>query len=108
MTSQIRIQLITFDDFMAACVHDIPKFNENTKFLLDLIKARGETKSELLMNIFKGYAVCSNKVFVKYVEHKQEGYEEGIDILPDNLMHLALQKFNILKTTNKWNSPSES
>ena len=43
-TSQIMIQLRTLDDLMATCVHDISKFNGNGKVLLDLLKARGDTK----------------------------------------------------------------
>ena len=48
------------------------------------------------------------KIFVKYIARKPEGYEEGIDILPENLMHPAVQKFKLLKKTNKGNAPSES
>ena len=63
-TSQIRIQLSTLDDFMAARVHDISKFNGDGKVLLDLLKARGETKNDLPNNILKGYIACRNKVSV--------------------------------------------
>ena len=69
-TSQIRIQLSTLDDFMAACVHDISKFNGNGKVLLDLLKARGETTNDLPNNILKGYIACRNKVSVNYNARK--------------------------------------
>ena len=64
-----------------------------------------EKINDLLKILFKGYAACSDKVFVKYVARKQEGYDEVIDILPENLMHLDVQKFKLLKTTNKCNAP---
>ena len=83
-TSQIRIQFIPLDDFMLTCGHDISKFNGNDKVLLNLFKARVETKNDLLTNIFKGYTACSNKVFVKCITHKQKRYIEGADILQDN------------------------
>ena len=70
------------------------------------LKEKGETTNDLPMNLSDGYTACSNKLFVKYIAHKHEGYEEGINILPDNRVHLAVQKFNILKTTNEWNAPS--
>ena len=73
MTSQIRVQLSTLDYFMATCEHVIYLFNRNIKVLLDSFKARGETKNQLPNNIFKGYTACSNKVFVKYIAHNQEG-----------------------------------
>ena len=107
-TSQISIQLSTLDDFMATCGHVIPRFNGNVKVLLDSLKERLEMKNDLLTNLFKGYAAFRNKLFVKYTTRKQGGYEEGIYILPDNLIHLYVQKFKIPKTTNKWNAPSDS
>ena len=100
-TSQIRIQLSTLDDIMATCGHYLFKSNRTVKVILDLLKVRGA-------NIFKGYAACSDKVFIKYVAWKEECYEEGIDIFPDNLMHLAVQKFNIIKITDRCNAPSDS
>ena len=69
---------------------------------------RGETKNDLVTKLFKGYVVCSNKVFVKVVTSNQEGYEEIIDILPENMMHLSVRKLKLLKKTNKCNTPSES
>ena len=107
-TPQIRIQLSTLDDFMVTCGHDTSKFNRNVKVILDSLKARGETENNLLANIFKGYAACRDKVFSKCLTCKQKGYEKGINILPYILMHLAVQKFKLLKTTNKWNVPSGS
>ena len=69
-TSQIRIQLSTLDDFMAACAHEIPKFNGNGKVLLDLLKARGETTNDLPNNLLKGYFACRYKVFVNCIARK--------------------------------------
>ena len=104
-TSQIRIQLITLDDFMVIYGHDISNFNGNFKVLFNSLKARGEKIYYILTNIFKGYIVCSNKVFVKYITRKQKWYKEGIYIIPYNLMHLSMQKFKLLNTINKWNAP---
>ena len=42
--SQIRIQLITLDDFMATCGHDISKINRIGRILLDSLKDMGEKK----------------------------------------------------------------
>ena len=64
--------------------------------------------NDFLTNIFKVYTVCSDKVFVKYITHKKEGHEEGIKILPDNMMHRSVQIFKLLKKTNRYNAPSEN
>ena len=59
------VHLITLDDFMATCRHDISKFNGKVTDLLDLLKAREETKIDHIINIFRGYNACSDKVCVK-------------------------------------------
>ena len=91
---------------MVTCGHEIIKLNGNSKVLLDLLKAKIETKNDLPTNIFKGYTTCSDKVLIKYVTRNQDGCKEGINILLDNLIHLAVQNFKLLKTTNKQNAPS--
>ena len=69
---------------------------------------RGEMTNDILTDLFKAYSTCSDKLFLKYSARKQEEYEKGINILLENLLHLALQKFKILKKTNKWNAQSAS
>ena len=64
--------------------------------------------NDILTDLFKAYSTCSDKLFLKYSARKQEQYEKGINILLENLLHLALQKFKILKKTNKWNAQSAS
>jgi hypothetical protein len=105
-TSNIRTKLSSLDTYIHTIGQDITKFNGYVKLLIDSLQARGETTQDLLTNLFKGYAVCSDKEFVSYIKRKHETYEEGTDIEPDNLMKLADTKYKILKEAGKWNAPS--
>ena len=63
----------SLEDFMESCGHDITNFNRNFKVLLESIKVSEKKTNNILMNLFTGYDVCSNKVFVKYMARNQEG-----------------------------------
>jgi hypothetical protein len=93
-TSNIRTKLSSLDTYIHTIGQDITKFNGYVKLLIDSLQARGETTQDLLTNLFKGYAVCSDKEFVSYIKRKHETYEEGTDIEPDNLMKLADTKYD--------------
>jgi hypothetical protein len=54
-----------------------------------------------LANLFKGYKATTDNVFVKYIEKKEEDYDDGHDIQPMRLMELARIE------ENKWKAPSE-
>ena len=69
--------------------------------------SRGETTHDLLSNLFKGYAVASDNTFTKYIERKQEEYEDGADLQPISLMSLADKKYKTLKVKGTWNAPSQ-
>ena len=65
------------------------------------------TTHDLLSNLFKSYAAASDNKFTKYIERKQEEYEDCTDIKPTSLMSLADKKYKTLKKKGKWNAPSQ-
>ena len=106
-TSMIRTKLSNLDTYIGQVGNDISKFNKYVQTLLEALNARGETTTDLLTNLFKGYAACSDKTFVKYIADKQADYEEGKDLESNELMVLAENKYKILKTKEIWEAPSE-
>ena len=105
--SSIRTKLSSLDSYILTIGADITKFNGYVKLLIDSLAARGETTTDLLTNLFKGYLAVNDKTFVAYIGRKQENYEEGDDIATEDLMTMADNKFKLLKEGNKWNAPSE-
>ena len=57
--------------------------------------ARGEISTDLMTDLFKGYKMSLDHDFIKYIKMKEDNSEEGEDLSPDKLMHLADTKFKI-------------
>ena len=104
-SSSIRTKLTDLDRYLPTIGHDIVKFNTYVKLLVDGLRSRGETTQDLLVNLFKGYMACSDKEFVQYVKRKQDAFEEGTDIEPDQLMKNAADKYKTLLQRGSWNAP---
>jgi len=105
-TATIRMKLSSLDTYILTIDSDIVKFNQYVMLLTDRLGARGQTTSDLLTNLFKGYKAATDKVFSDYITRKQESYEDGVDITPHELMELAANKYKNLKINGKWNAPT--
>jgi hypothetical protein len=103
----IKTKLSSLDSYILTIGSDITKFNGYVKLLVDSLTSRGQTTTDLLTNLFKGYTSASDKTFVDYIERKKERYEEGESISPEELMELADNKYKLLKEAGKWNAPSQ-
>lgn len=104
--THIRTQLSSLDQYLPTIQHNITKMNQHVKQLLEGLAARGETTSDLLANLFKGYKAASDRNFVTYIMKKEEDYHEGVNMTPDHLMTLADNKYKTLLQLNQWNAPS--
>lgn len=103
----IRQQLSSLDDHMKKVDSDIAKFNQHVRTLIRDLRRRRESSTDVLTNLFKGYKAASDKVFVEYIERKEEMYEEGEKLTVDALMHLAANKYKSRLRKNEWNAPSQ-
>ena len=65
----------------------------HVELLLALIPARGETRNDILTKLLKEYKAVSDSVFVMCIARKKETHEDGQDLNPTALMHLADNKF---------------
>jgi hypothetical protein len=105
-TGHIRTRLTMLDTYLPTIGNDIVKFNQHVNTLLEGLTSRDETTNDLLTNLFKGYKAATDKTFVAYIEKKEDKYDEGQTIHPENLMILAVNKYKILKEKNEWEAPS--
>ena len=78
------------------------------KLLVDGLRSRGETITDLLTNLFKGYLACSDQDFCNYITRKQDAWEECMDIQPDRLMKHAADKYKTLLQKGLWNAPDKN
>jgi hypothetical protein len=105
-TGYIRTRLTMLDNYLPTIGNDFVKFNQYVNALLEGLTSRDETTNDLLTNLFKGYKAASDKTFVAYIKKKEDDYDEGQNIRPENLMTLAANKYKILKEKNEWEAPS--
>ena len=103
-SASIRKKLTNLDRYLPTIGQDITKFNTYVK-LLDGLRSRGEVTNDLLINLFKGYSACSDKEFIEYIKRKEDSFEEGREITPDQLMKYADEKYKTLLQKGSWNAP---
>ena len=85
---------------------NIGKFNFHVQTLMGSLMAWDDSSTDLLTNLFKGYAKCSEKTFIAYMACEKEDYKDGKDKTPDQTMQTADNCFKNQKSKNKWNVPS--
>jgi hypothetical protein len=89
-TSHILRKLGRIDKIVLELDSDIAKVNNRVNALVEELAARGETTSHLLIDLFSGYRVASDKPFVAYVKQKEQEYNDGTTpITAEELMHMA-------------------
>ena len=104
ITQSIRTNLSNLDRYIVTIENDITKFNGYVKGLVQSLVARGERTEDLLSNLFKGNQAVADRNFLKYVNGKQEKYDEGKRYKPDLLMQLVDNKYRLLKEKGIWDT----
>lgn len=102
----IRLHLSQLDKYMLSVNSDIEKFNQYVHTQVQMLAARGESSSDLLTNLFKGYNVVQDHEFLKYIRIKESEYEDGTHYTPQQLMGLALNRFKVINQKEMWMAPT--
>ncbi len=105
--SFIRTALSSLDNKMMTLDSDISKFNAYVKTQVIALEARGETTTDLLVNVFKGYESAQDADFIDFVKRKKDAYDEGDDITVTNLMDAAENKYKTRVLLKTWSAPTK-
>jgi hypothetical protein len=105
--SFIRTSLTQLDSKMIELDSDVESFNFYVKAQVKNLLARGETSSDLLINLFKGYKAANDVEFLDFLCRRENSYEEGEDVNANNLMADALVKYKARKHVGKWSAPTK-
>ena len=97
--------MTNLDRYLPTIGQDITKFNTYMKLLTDGLRSRGEVTNDLLIDLFKGYSACSDREFIEYIKRKEDSFEEGKKITPDQLMRYSDEKYKTLLQKGTWNAP---
>jgi hypothetical protein len=103
-TAHARDNLGRLDAYMNNLEGSVVKnFNLYVRRQLQTLTACGETRQDLVNNLFKGYLKTKSAKFHGFIERKKESYQEGaIDYTPESLMLAAENHFNALKLEQEW------
>jgi hypothetical protein len=99
----IMRQINNLQDIMEVKQNNIESFNAAVEDLIDGLNARRAPVPDLLTNLFAGYKNCSDTTFVKYIDRKEEEYEDGtIAFDGPQLMQMALEKYKNMVAKKQW------
>ena len=105
----IRTRLSSLDTKIAELQDNILELNQFVKTQLEALEARGETTTDLLVNLFKAYKACGDDDFLSWVKAKENDYNEGtINFTPTMLMALADDKYKTLTEAGEWMQKSRT
>jgi hypothetical protein len=103
----IHTLLTELDDKMIDLNSDIKAFNFFVQAQVKSLAARGETSSDLLVNLFKGYKVADDSEFQDFIRRKENEYKEGHDAGVNNLMTDSVAKYRARILSKKWSAPTK-
>lgn len=102
----IRENLNNLETHIVEITYDIEAFNLYVTHQVEQLAARGESSSDLLINLFGAYLSVPDRKFVEYIEKQKDRFDEGEDISPKKLMQVALTKYKDRTRAGKWQAPS--
>jgi hypothetical protein len=80
---------------------NVREFNQHVSDLKSALAGRGQDVSELIMHLFKAYEQVPDAQFARYIESIRDRYDADLeDITADQLMHLAVNKYDLLLQRN--------
>ena len=86
---------------------DVSKFNQHVLMLIESLRARGETTSDLLANLFVAYANVKDEEFKQCVMNRRSEFEDGTrEFTYQQLMVLLENKHKNLVQAERWSHES--
>lgn len=104
----IRTRLSSLDTKISEVQDNITDLNQYVKTQMDELGARGQRTDDLLVNLFKAYKACGDESFRLWIGTKEDLYNEGADLNPEELMSLAENKYRTLSESGHWMQKSSA
>lgn len=96
-TRNARCKLASLNAYMETINQDILQFNQHVKDLLLCLSTRGETKHDIIVNLFNAYDTFTDTKFRQYMTRFQDNWDDGYHLDAKNLMKKAVNKYLSLK-----------
>ena len=105
-TKMLIDKLHNLPEYMVSVKYDIEKFNDHVNLIVNMLAARGRTTTDLLEYLFNAYRVVTDEHFHRYIETKENEYEDGQTPEYQALMTSCLNKYKVRKEKELWNEPT--
>ena len=79
-TKMLINKLYNLPAYMVSIKYDIEKFNDHMNLLINMLAAQGREATDLLEYLFNAYRIVTDKHFQRYVESKQNDYDDSCNI----------------------------
>lgn len=93
----LRQEIASLPYKMTELKGDVQAFNMYAQRKRDELLCRGEAADELVAHLFTAYLRSPDENFVRYVQAKKDKYEEDDLITADQLLSLAIIKYDLIK-----------
>ena len=107
ITRHIREKVSELNKYLETVRHNVVKFNDHAKDLMNSLRTRGESFMDLVSNLFKAYKSLPDNNFRRYIAAKEDDYNEEHDMTPEQLMQRVSNKYGTLLEDKVWNAPSQ-
>jgi hypothetical protein len=103
----IRNSLRKLDAKMIQLDSNVVEFNLYVKAQVLSLAQRGETTTDLLVNLFEGYKAADDVEFKDLLKRKENEYNEGKDVTVQNLMADMVAKYRSRVLHKEWSAPTK-
>jgi hypothetical protein len=79
---------------------NVREFNEHVAELAAALRGRGQNVEELTMHLFKAYEQVPDAQFTRYIETIRDRYDADENITADQLMTMAVTKYDLIIQRN--------
>lgn len=93
----LRTEISALPHKMIELKGDVMEFNLYVQMKRDDLLGRGPSVDEIIAHVFAAYLRVPDENFVRYIQSKKDQYEEDGNITTDELMSLALVKYELIK-----------
>lgn len=106
-TLLLRNEISSLPSKMVELKGNVREFNVYVEHKRQQLLGRGQSVDELMAHLFNAYLRVPDQDFIRYIQTKKDGFEEEDDMEVDELMNLALVRYDLLSQQNAVNQEGD-
>lgn len=106
-TLLLRTEISSLPHKMIELKGNVREFNVYVEHKRQQLLGRGQAVEELIAHLFNAYLKVPDSDFIRYMQSKKDAFEEGTNMTDDELMHLAIVRYDLIIQQRAANSEGE-